>query len=111
MAINKSTMLFNVLIKKIDDKFLAHCLELDIVTTAKTLNQVRQDIIDLIKAQVSFAYENDNLAHLFKPAPKEVWEEYFRVPTGKIIKVPKPKAPAMTVATSSVVSLPTFGYA
>ena len=68
---------FNIFIKKDEEVFIAHCLELDIVATASTLEQVKDDIISLIKAQVEFAFSNDNLDRLFHPAPKEVWKEYY----------------------------------
>jgi hypothetical protein len=35
-----------VLIKKEEDCYLAHCLELDLVTTAPTIEQVREDIAE-----------------------------------------------------------------
>jgi len=90
-----------------DEKFIAHCLELDIVTSAPTLDQVQKDIGDLILVQVSFAYENDNLDHLFKPAPKEVWEEFFKTPIEtKKTKISKPKTPPIILSTSSYTSRP-----
>jgi len=70
-------MTFNVLIKKEDDIYIAHCLELDIVATADTVNQAKKDIISLIIAQIDYAFSNDNLEHLFHPAPQEVWAEFF----------------------------------
>jgi hypothetical protein len=68
---------FHVLIKKEDDLFIAHCLELDIVTTANAIDQVKRDIVDLIVAQVDYAFSNDNLDNLYHPAPPEVWEDFF----------------------------------
>ena len=68
-----TSMIFNILIKKEEDVFIAHCLELDIVTTSKYEKEVINDILDLVKAQVNYAFSNDNLVHLFHPAPPEVW--------------------------------------
>lgn len=70
-------MIFNVLIKKETDIYVAHCLELDIVTTSKYFEQVKSDMADLIKAQVNYAFSNDNLDCLYRPAPSEVWEEFY----------------------------------
>ena len=70
-------MIFNILVKKEEDLFVAHCLELDIVTTSKDEKEVISDILDLVKAQVNYAFSNDNLVHLFHPAPPEVWEEFY----------------------------------
>jgi hypothetical protein len=50
---------------------------MDIVATAESFKQVKKDIIDLIKAQIDYAFSHDNLEHLFHPAPKEVWEEFW----------------------------------
>ena len=75
--IKKSSMSFNVLIKKEPDYYIAHCLELDIVATASSIKSVQGDIIDLIKAQVGCAFSNDNLDNLYHPAPPEVWKEFF----------------------------------
>ena len=69
---------FNILIKEERGTYEAHCLELDIVVTANSLSQAKHDIIDLIQAQLSFAFSNDNLDHLYRPAPPEVWEEFYR---------------------------------
>lgn len=70
-------MSVNILIKREDGVFVAHCLELDIVTTGETFDQTNKDIVGLICAQVDYAFSNDNLENLFHPAPKEVWEEFY----------------------------------
>ncbi len=67
----------NVLLKKEDDLFVAHCLEFDIVAVAETEEQAKKDLKDLVVAQIEYAFANDNLENLFHPAPKSVWEEYF----------------------------------
>lgn len=67
----------NLLIKKVEGLFVAHCLEMDIVTTGKTIEEVQKDIIDLICAQVDYAFAHENLDHLYHPAPVEVWQEFF----------------------------------
>ncbi len=75
-AENKS-LIFNVLIKEEEDCYMAHCLELDIVATAKSQEAVQSDVIDLIRAQVGYAFSNNNLDYLYHPAPSEVWKEFF----------------------------------
>ena len=67
----------NILIKKEEDLFVAHCLELDIVATGGTVQQVKEDILDLIVAQVDYAFSNNNLDNLYHPAPPDVWREFF----------------------------------
>lgn len=73
----KAEIRLDILIKKEEDYFLAHCLQFDLVTTANTLKDVRKDIIDLCRAHIEYAHEYDNLEYLFSPAPKEVWAEYL----------------------------------
>jgi len=66
---------FNILIEKDEGLWVAHCLELDIVATSPNMREVTRDIRDLIRVQVESAFTNNNLDHLFRPAPKEVWEK------------------------------------
>ncbi len=67
----------NVLVKKEGGTWIGHCLELDIVATADNLAQLKSDMNDLIVAQVDYAFSNNNLDHLYHPAPPEVWKEFF----------------------------------
>lgn len=73
-----AAMTFNILIKKENDLFVAHCLELDIVATGQDSDQVQKEILDLIKAQVSYAFAHNNLDYLYHPAPQSVWEEFYK---------------------------------
>ena len=75
---------FNVLVKKEEDVFVAHCLELDIVATGETVEEARGEMADLITAQFEYAFSNDNLENFYQPAPPEVWREFFAC-TGKLI--------------------------
>jgi hypothetical protein len=70
-------MVFNILMKKEDEMFIAHCMELDIVATGSSVDETTQDMIDLIIAQLKYAFLNDNLDHLYRPAPPEVWREFY----------------------------------
>lgn len=73
----KAEFRLDVLIKREEDYYVAHCLQFDIVATADTLDEVRKGVIDLCKAHIEYSYENDNLEYLFSPAPKEIWSEYL----------------------------------
>ena len=68
----------NILIKKEHGILVGHCLELDIVTTADNLLQLKKDMADLIIAQIDYAFTNNNLNHLFHSAPSEIWEEFYK---------------------------------
>ena len=73
----EKSLTFNILIKEEDDQFIAHCLELDIVTTANDLKTAEDDIASLVVAQLEYAFSNDNLENLYRPAPPEVWQEFW----------------------------------
>lgn len=86
-----ATMVFNILIKKEDEMFIAHCMELDIVATGPSADQATHDMMDLIIAQLKYAFSNNNLDHLYRPAPPEAWQEFYRCKSlqeTKIIKIP-----------------------
>ena len=68
----------NVLTKKEDGMFTAHCLELDIVAVSDTLENVQKEIVSLICAQIDYAFSNDNLENLYHPAPPEAWQELYK---------------------------------
>ena len=69
---------FSILIKKTEEYgFVAHCLELDLVATADSMEAVKADIFDVIVTQVHHAFANDNLEYLYHPAPPEVWKEFY----------------------------------
>jgi hypothetical protein len=72
------SMVFNILAKKEGESWIAHCLELDIVATAQSLETVKGEMKDLILAQVDYAFSNDNLENLYRPAPAEVWKAFYQ---------------------------------
>jgi hypothetical protein len=78
-----TSMAFNVLVKEEDGLWTAHCLELDIVAVEKDSEAVEQEMVDLIMAQVGFALAHENLSNLYRPAPREVWEEFLRCKESK----------------------------
>ena len=73
-----TSMVVNILAKKEGDIWVGHCLELDIVATAESIDRLRRDMADLIIAQIDYAFRHNNLDHLFRPAPAEVWAEFYR---------------------------------
>lgn len=70
-------MRLDILIKKEQDCYIAHCLQFDLVATDETKEGVSEAIVDLCKAHIDFSLKNDNMEYLFSPAPKEVWAEYY----------------------------------
>jgi len=73
----EKSITFNILAKKEDNLWIAHCLELDIVATSKTLKVLKKEIVDLIITQINYAFSNNNLKNLYHPAPAEVWKEFY----------------------------------
>jgi len=65
-----------VLVEKVDDRFIAHCLELDIVAEGTDVDEVRYELEALIAEQLKFAMEHDNLENLYHPAPAEIWARF-----------------------------------
>ncbi len=53
--INEPRLSFNVLFKREDDMWIAHYLELNVVTTTSTESEALQDLNDLIVAQLRYA--------------------------------------------------------
>ncbi|MBN1532103.1 MAG: hypothetical protein JXA20_05530 [Spirochaetes bacterium] len=76
---NKPTLKVNVLVYKKGKTWFAHCLEMDILTSGTSEIEVKDDIISLVKAQLSYAFSNDNLENLFKFAPVEDWQKLEKV--------------------------------
>ena len=49
--------------------WLAHCLELDIVAEAKTVEDAVRSLISLCDLQIKVAIEEGDLQSIFRPAP------------------------------------------
>lgn len=63
---------FNILVKEEDGLYVAHCLELDIVATSEDIERVQKEMVDLIAAQVDYAFSNENLDNLYHPHSKQL---------------------------------------
>ncbi|MQA30051.1 MAG: hypothetical protein GEU82_09465 [Luteitalea sp.] len=78
-------MILQVLVTKTAAGYEAHCLPMDIVTEAGSVEQVMNDIVDLITAQYRYARDTNNLASAFVPAPAEAWQQLAHArPTGSL---------------------------
>jgi hypothetical protein len=74
---HQASMVFNILIKKEGDLLVAHCLELDVVTTGNSYVTLTKEMSDLLIAQIKYAFENNNLENLYHPAPPDVWKQFY----------------------------------
>ncbi len=73
----KTEFHLDILIKKEEDSYSAHCLQFDLVATDDTLERVQKAIKDLCAAHIANSIANENMEFLFSPAPQEVWAEYY----------------------------------
>lgn len=67
----------DVLLDREEGGWLAHCLQLDLAEWGETRETAHANLLDVIRVHVESAVENDNLEHLFHPAPPEVWKAFF----------------------------------
>ena len=69
----------SALLYKEDGEFAAHCLEFDIAGTSKeSFEDACDELNELIQVHIEYAYENDNLEYLYKPAPAKYWNMFHR---------------------------------
>ena len=66
----------DVVVYREEGLYVAHALQLDLVVTAPTEKEAMDDLIDVCVAQISDAFENDNLKYLFRSAPLEAWQKW-----------------------------------
>lgn len=71
---------FKVLVYPDEDLWVAHCLELDLVTVTKSseMDEVDGEIGSVIAAQLRACMEHDNMEFLYRPAPQKIWQTYFK---------------------------------
>lgn len=76
---SKAKIHLDVLITKEEDLYVAHCLQLDLVATGETLEEAKRNLLDVVEVQINYAFQHDNLEHLFRPVPGEVWKKFFEL--------------------------------
>lgn len=76
-----------------EGQYIAHVLQLDLVGVGDTSQEAVAQLIEACIAQISHTIENDNMEHLFRTAPPEIWEMFGQVKKrAKVHKVPAIKA-------------------
>jgi hypothetical protein len=73
----KTEFHLDILVKKEEDYYSAHCLQFDLVATDNTPQGAKKAIKDLCIAHIANSIANENMEFLFSPAPQEVWAEYY----------------------------------
>ena len=74
---------FRATVLKEAGEWVAHCLDLDIVSTGPTAEAAMDALTEALGLQLAYARENDNYDHLVRPAPLEAWQKL-----GEIMKGP-----------------------
>jgi predicted RNase H-like HicB family nuclease len=77
MSESLPTLRLNILVTPEGGEFLAHCLEFDIAEGGKTPEEAVDNLIETCVAHIRYAIEDDDLEHLFKPAPPEFWAKFY----------------------------------
>ncbi len=66
-----------------EGEWVAHCLDLDIVSTGPTQDQAAGHLVEAVTAQLEYAWEHDNFAYLYHPAPLDAWQLLAKAIQGK----------------------------
>ena len=59
-----------------ENRWFAHCLELDIVADGETPVAAMSNLVDLVRIQIVDACEHASFDTLFRVAPPEIWDMY-----------------------------------
>ena len=70
-----SDTVLQVLITHTVNGVQAHCLPMDILTEAPTIEAAVADMVDLIRTQFQYGRDTQNLAAVFVPAAAEYWQK------------------------------------
>jgi hypothetical protein len=63
-----------VLIYTKDDQPIAHCLEMDFVTTGRSRERALEDLLAVVQERLQDAVERGRVPRLLHPAPPQYWE-------------------------------------
>jgi hypothetical protein len=69
-------IILQVLLSKTSDGgYEAHCLQMDVVAEAATMDEAVDELCELIRVQYRYGRDTNNLESVFVPAPKEYWQK------------------------------------
>lgn len=66
------------IVYKEGDRWISHCLELDIVGQGDSPEEAMRQSIELCVTQITVAIEDSDIESIFCSAPKEIWALYVR---------------------------------
>lgn len=87
----------HILESKEQGYYIAHCLELDLVSQGHSREEARDNLADLIFSYLHFAMENNMEQFVYHPAPKACWDRFKKVRRRKIVS-PQSLDPALLKA-------------
>jgi predicted RNase H-like HicB family nuclease len=90
----------DVLLYREDGEWVAHCLQLDLVEAGATPEEAEDNLAGVIQHHIQWALDDDDMEHLFHPAPPEVWKQFFGAKTNGFREIP------LIIATGSVPTPP-----
>jgi hypothetical protein len=80
-----------------EGKWVAHCLDVDIVATGPTRDHAAKELVEAVTAQIDYVRDHQNHAHLYRSAPLEVWQRLAEAIQGGLptvtLGVPNPPVP------------------
>jgi len=68
--------LLHYLLSEATGKYIAHCLDLDLVATGQNCEEAAMKLDRLVKAHIELALATQQLANLATKAPQSFWDEY-----------------------------------
>jgi len=92
----------DVLLYREDGEWLAHCLQLDLVEAGPTPDEAEENLTGVIQHHIQWAIEDDDMEHLFHPAPADVWKRFFGAQVKGFREIPLILAPGRVAAPPAV---------
>jgi predicted RNase H-like HicB family nuclease len=59
-----------------DSRWIAHCLEFDLLGDGRTKENALESLAAAIDLQLEESFKHNNPSNLFSPAPSEAWEMF-----------------------------------
>ena len=62
-------------IEKLENRYIAHCLEFDLVTEGSTIKEVVENTLDQIYVYLTYAFEKGMEKEVFQLASRKAWRK------------------------------------
>ena len=91
-----------VLVYTKDNQPVAHCLEMDFMTTGCSRDRVVADLFETIRDEVQRAVAKNALGRLYRPAPEQYWQRLAEADPLGGNQIPLPAAPAAALHAGEI---------